>query len=451
MKRNFLKILSGFILIAISYNFWSALISDSKKEKIDTIIITIENRLENFPDKRKNIIYSSLESKLQERKTKENTEIVEYIITKIQELQNKIPQNVESLEEVEESKWDLVSLDERLETEETFFESVTPHNSVILRFSRWGNHLTVINEKRQSIANGNSVFVFRNGTSDLSVSDIQSITFQLKAINPDVLIFIDQEWWLVNRYVDFESSASVESIFSEEYTNSRMNIFSASEKTIIRNLFPQNYGYFPSLWRIWVAYDSFVSDASKKNFVEIIAYIRLKTLSSNWINTYWLVADLNLWNPAITNASRSFSKHVNKYKVLIDAFIVASEKTDVSLYLKHFPGHWAWLIDSHQWVLDLTNQQSYISDNIDLFDYFLENKTTHWGLMVAHIIAPDSLIQSFLDTLSKADYVLTDDLAMQGYKKMTGVNPQGWFFSSHKILQNNNLIKVDTQYVESVY
>ena len=88
---------------------------------------------------------------------------------------------------------------------------------------------------------------------------------------------------------------------------------------------------------------------------------------------------------------------------------------------------------------------------MELFEYFLDTKTISWGLMIAHIIIPDTLSDSFSNILAKADYILTDDLAMQWFKQMVWIEPESSFFSSHKAIIWNNVIKVDTQYVESVY
>ena len=423
-----------------------AVISESKQEKLDIILENVERKLEVVSDQRKKEIYWYLKTELDHRKTDTNKETIEYIILKISSFEALVLKKME-IKEAQEA----VLIEEAKPLEEITVPLVNTHNSAILRFIRWGDHSLVINSKKQSIIKGDSVFIFRNWSDDLSIADIQNITSQIHATNPDTLIFIDQEGWLVNRYIDFESTAAVQAMFDETYVISRLNTLNEVEKNILRGLFPQNYGYYPSLWRIWVAYDNFVTETTKKSFVEIIAYIRLKSLQNNWINTYWLVADLNLWNPAITNASRSFSKHVSKYKIFIDAFQKASKETNITLYLKHFPGHGAWLIDSHKWILDLRYKGEYLKTNMELFEYFLDTKTISWGLMIAHIIIPDTLSDSFSNILAKADYILTDDLAMQWFKQMVWIEPESSFFSSHKAIIWNNVIKVDTQYVESVY
>ena len=410
------------VLCCVSYfslNYTNAKINAELQIQIDQKILSIEKKLEKYPNSKKRVLYKYIKRALYKRVTSENREILNYIVL-----------------------W--------FETKLSALQNITSHNSVILRFTRWGNHQTIIDNKAEEIKKNWSVFIFRSWTIDLSLTEIKWITKKIHLINNNSLIFIDQEGWYVNRFVDFESTEQIATYFNEKYVLERMNKLSEVEKKLVKSLFPINYGYFPSLSKLWIQYDKFQDVNSKKTYLEIVAHIRLKILKNNGVNTYWLVADLNYWNPAITSGSRSFSKHIDKYKLLIDAFVTASNETEVILYLKHFPWHWAWTVDSHKWILNLSAHSEYLKENIELFNYFLLAKKNNWWLMVWHIVFNESLKDYFHSIIDKADFILTDDLAMHWYKKMTWNLTPWTVFSSFEISENSSLIKVDTQYVEGV-
>ena len=200
---------------------------------------------------------------------------------------------------------------------------------------------------------------------------------------------------------------------------------------------------FPSLAKIWIHYDTFSTDEDKQAYLNKVASIRLQWLKDHWINTYWLVLDLNRGNPVISNYSRSFSKHVEKYKKLVDAFSIASKETWVKLYFKHFPWHWEWNIDSHVWILNLIWKETYIQENIELFDYALTKNPTAW-LMIWHMYIPNSKKQYFIDTVNKSNFLLTDDLWMQWYKQAKWKLKESLFFTTDQIINYDNLITVDS-------
>ena len=185
--------------------------------------------------------------------------------------------------------------------------------------------------------------------------------------------------------------------------------------------------------------------------MEIIAFIRLQILKEAWINTYWIVLDLNRWNPVISWNKRSFSKHLWKYKILVDAFLKAWKNTEILLYAKHFPWHWTWKIDSHKWILNLKNESKYLKENLELFDYFLNNswKLKVW-LMVWHIYISSDLQILFENIIKKADFILTDDLAMLWYKKAKWKKIKGLFFSTDSIINNKKIIIVDTLNISKI-
>lgn len=85
------------------------------------------------------------------------------------------------------------SLEKRLQVLLETHSSITSHKSLILRFTPDGNHSEYIQSLRESIAQTQSVFVFRTGKQNLSLKEMSAITQDLKTINPELLIFIDQE------------------------------------------------------------------------------------------------------------------------------------------------------------------------------------------------------------------------------------------------------------------
>ncbi len=308
---------------------------------------------------------------------------------------------------------------------------IKQHTTLILKFTRNWNHDLVINKYKKNIIENWSVFLFKKSW-DLTQIDIKSITNKITTLNKDILIFIDQEWWWINRYVDYSSKDDVEKLFTSSDIDKK-----------IRTIFPYNSGYYPSMEKVWKHYDTFTTDEEKIYFLNKVALIRLQWLKNKWINTYWLVLDLNRWNPVISNYSRSFSKHKDKYKKLVDAFTVASQKTWVRLYFKHFPGHWEGNIDSHLWILNLTWFDNYIQENIELFEYALDKNSNSW-LMIWHMYIPNSKKDYFISTVNKANYLLTDDLWMQGYKQAKWKTKTWLFFTTDQITNYQNLITVDS-------
>ena len=140
-----------------------------------------------------------------------------------------------------------------------------------------------------------------------------------------------------------------------------------------------------------------------------------------------------------------------KYKELVDSFIKAWKSTEIILYAKHFPGHWDWKIDSHKWILNLWKKSEYLKENLELFNYFLENSwELQTGVMVAHIYLSSDLKQKFNNIIKKADFILTDDLAMMWYKEASWNKINNLFFSTDEIINNNKIIIVDTVNISKI-
>ena len=195
---------------------------------------------------------------------------------------------------------------------------------------------------------------------------------------------------------------------------------------------------------IWNSYKN-ISDQNKKEFLEIISYIQLKNLQNHGINTHGIIGDLDLWNPVISGLSRSFSQEILDYFKLIDAYTVASKEVGIILYLKHFPGHGSWEIDSHKWILDYSHNTSYVKKNLIVFEYFLSKETnlTRW-IMVGHMFLNKNISESFHKILEKSDFVITDDLAMNGYRSVKSIS-ENKIFTTKELENYNNVIKVHTQ------
>lgn len=346
-----------------------------------------------------------------------------------------------------EQKYDSIKINKT-----NFYKSKT----LILKFTNniVSNNL-IIEKNKKNIENNISVFIFRSSI-DLQNSIIKNISKKIKTINPKILLFIDQEWGLINRYIDFETKKDIDNFFiknNNKYSFLQNNLDKLNEKQIkiIRNIFPKRYGYFPSLETIWKTYDKFKNKENAKRFLEIIAFIRLQSLKESWINTYWLVMDLNRWNPVISWNKRSFSKHLWKYKILVDSFLKAGKNTEILLYGKHFPWHWYWKIDSHKWILNLKNKTQYLKENLELFNYFLNNswELETW-LMVWHIYLSSEFQSLFNNIIKKSDFIITDDLAMKWYKQAKWKKIKDLFFSTDLIINNDKLIIVDTVKISKI-
>ncbi len=397
--------------------------------------------LSNDKSKLQNYRLSNLFLQLSQKPDTETLYIYDEIIQKLSTWRDKISANA-TRDTLTEIIW---KLELRQQSIVNNRNAISRHKSMILKFWAWAQSTNFLESKRSTLENIESVFIFRTGSVDLPWYQIEAITTKLKEINPDILIFIDQEGWLINRYIEFDTEISFKNYLSTDtYVKNTYNNFSESTKTSLWWVFPNWYKYFPSLTKIWETY-SIIPEVDKQKYLDFVAYLRLKTLSDRGINTYWLVMDLDRWNPVIKNYRRSFSSDVESYKKLWDAFIKASKKTWVSLYLKHFPGHWAGQVDSHKWILDYTNNTKYLEENLELFKYMLDNKwyTKMW-IMVGHMYVPNTLKSQFTDILDITDYILTDDLAMKWYTLATGWSKSGVFFTTDVVFNSEKAILVDS-------
>ncbi len=315
-------------------------------------------------------------------------------------------------------------------------------NSLILKFSNTTNISQYIQNNSQKIKDSNSIFIFRE-SENISSENMKKITWEIKNISADILIFTDQEWGQINRFISFENGFSLEEYTNYLYVYFRYNSLDSQEKESVKKLF-WNSQYFPSMWNIWKFYKN-ISQENKQNFLEIITFIQLKNLQIHGINTHGFIADLDLWNPIISGLNRSFSDNVLDYFSLIDAYIEASKVTGVVLYAKHFPGHGAGKVDSHNDILDYSQNSQYVENNLLVFEYFLENTKLLWKwIMVGHMYLNKNISEKFHNIIDNSDFIITDDLAMEWFKKIKNI-PENKIFSTQEILQKNNLIKVNTQ------
>ncbi len=313
------------------------------------------------------------------------------------------------------------------------------NSNLILRLensSEYNNNL--ISQNSQNIQNTNSVFIFRN-KENIDFGILQNTISKINEINDELYIFIDQEWGLINRYKEF-SVKEPSDYFNNQ--NIKYDSLNNSEKGLLQELFSDVY--FPSMKEINITYKK-ISNNNKQNFLDIVAFIKLQNLKEAWINTHWLVLDLDDWNPVITGLDRSFSNDPWEYKKLIDAFNFASKITWVSIYVKHFPGHWAGDVDTHENILVYDNSfENYLEKNMELFKYFFDNWENTW-VMIGHMFLTNNIRDEFFDILDKSDYILTDDLAMQGFKNYNNYDYDNMFFSTINILNlDKKIFEVDT-------
>ena len=203
-----------------------------------------------------------------------------------------------------------------------------------------------------------------------------------------------------------------------------------------------------SMNEIWQLYDSF-SGEDKDNFLKFITYYRLQSLKNAWINTAWIVLDLDYWNPVISGYDRSFSDNKQDYIKLWKDFVDAAKSLNMSLYFKHFPGHWKWIVDTHKWVLRYSvSDIPYIQSNMGLFNEVIEyanEKNVEVWLMIWHFVLPNKIKDSFINSIKKVDYIITDDVSMKWYLEIVK-NPvdDSEFFSTTEALLTKKWIILNT-------
>ncbi|MDA9129141.1 hypothetical protein N9J72_01545 [Candidatus Gracilibacteria bacterium] len=320
-------------------------------------------------------------------------------------------------------------------------QNFTNHNTLSLSFNN-SNIDQVILQNSEALQNSQSIFVFRDSVN-LSRTSIQKVVDEIQKIQANILIFIDQEGGQINRYQDFDTLYTREDILNDSFMQVRKNKLSEQEYTLFLSLFPNGGVYFPSLYQVGSLYDSF-SKESANIMLEMFAYMRLKSHVDLGINTYGLMTDLSRGNPSITPLGRSFSKHSNKYMLFLDAFAIASRETGVLVYLKHFPGVGLGVVDSHNGVLDLRNNESELQENMKLFEYARQTFGDFpLGVMLGHVIVPNTLESDFTEIAQSFDFMITDDLGMQGYLGATGKTFQDGFFSIDELQNSENLLILD--------
>lgn len=218
----------------------------------------------------------------------------------------------------------------------------------------------------------------RRGRNITGVQQVQSLCRQLRRINPNLLIGIDQEGGKVSR------------------------------------LHPR-YG-FPSVGTpqrsAVIGYDS----------VRSCARITAKMLHDAGINLNFApVADIdvNPECPVIGKLERSFSPSPEHVTDCCHIWIEEQGKMGVASCLKHFPGHGSATGDTHKGLVDVSNTWK----ELELMPYSKLTKEVPM-VMTAHVINrqldPDGLpaslsprITAYLrDTLGFKGVIVTDDLAM---------------------------------------
>lgn len=312
----------------------------------------------------------------------------------------------------------------------------------------------IIEKNSDKIKLSDNIFIFKNNaTWRFSASQMFYTSNKLKLLNKKIRIFIDQEGWLVNRFNDFDDKNTF-----ENYINSNLSlrfkyaILEDNTKNLITNSF-KNRTTFISMNSVWeIFYSINKNNTTERNrFLDFITFFRLYTLYKNWINTHWIVTDLDKSNPVISWLKRSFSDNINDYVNLWKYFVKNARILWMSLYLKHFPGHWRWNIDTHKWILEYSdnkNDKKYIVNNMRVFETIMYNAHKSWveiWIMSAHVLLPDSIKNKYLQILNKADYIMTDDLWMWAYLKLKDKVFENKFFSTNEFIDNKNTIRVYTK------
>ena len=418
----FRKTLIFFILCLFQIAWVSALDTQLLDMRLQQNLEEIAGRLESKNSYRKIYIYTNLKN-YTEQYLSRNTldEDTKYLLAEsIPQIQNRI------------------NILEQTLTYSALFQSKNVFSLVLRELSID----QIIQDNTQAIQNTQSVFLFRD-TQNISRSRMKKAISKIREINENILIFIDQEGWQINRYTDFDIEYTRADLLDDSFIQVRKDKLTEQEYQLFLSLFPTWWVYFPSLFQVWSLYDSFSEDSAIV-MLEMFAYIRLQSHADIWINTYGLVTDLSRGNPSITPLGRSFSKHSSKYELLLDAFALASRETGVLVYLKHFPWVWLWAVDSHNWVLDLRNNTQELKENIELFSYA---RQTFWDfplwVMLWHTILPNPLKQRFTEIAKSFDFMITDDLWMQGYSQATWKTFQNGFFSIDELKNSENLMILD--------
>jgi GH24 family phage-related lysozyme (muramidase) len=326
-------------------------------------------------------------------------------------------------------------------------------DSLILEFKHWqvDSQLKKINEN--NIKNTESVFIFRE-KSNLSWAEMKKISEKLISINPKLKIFVDQEWWKVNRFTDFDTPQEKNKFIEKALNNSWISESNIGAIRIELNKIAWKNNFL-SIAKLWNLYNS-CSNSLKWDFLKAATYLRLDTLKQRWVNTYWLVTDLDSWNTLIWwNWERSFWNDEKSYEAFGKAMIDSADRIKwMSIYLKHFPGHWSkdmyWESDTHTNVFTYWDgQESYLNRNIPLFEKLVNYKPWKVWLMVWHMFIPNKFKSKFQEVIWNASYVLTDDLWMAWYKKGTW-KKQPWKFFTTDLLKWDNITVVDKENTKTV-
>lgn len=307
------------------------------------------------------------------------------------------------------------------------------------------NNLLIDN--RELISSNDNIFIFRKD-DNISLQQMTYTTKKIYELNPHIRIFVDQEWWLVNRYNIFDKTNTLDSYLREDETlKKKYDKLEDRTKNSITSALKWRTTFF-SAKKAWEIYNKLESVSEKKEFLDFISYFQLYSTVKAWINTYWLILDLDYWNPAISWNQRTFTKNKDDMILYWNYFASNAKDLWINLYLKHYPWHWAWKIDTHSWILEYTtNNNEYLQDNIWVFESVIKTWKDFWvnvWLMIGHIVLPLEYKNRFLWNLWEVDFILTDDLWMWAYKITKDKEYNDKFFTTKELLNYWNVIEVST-------
>lgn len=305
-----------------------------------------------------------------------------------------------------------------------------------------------------------AVFIKREGDGLLSKEQMQKMSTRILFYNSTIRIMTDQEWGKVRRYKDFDVNISnpKNKYLQNEWYKKRKNCLTPQISRMVETLFTwKEPEIFPSLKEVWDMYRKLSDPWQKKAYLDYISYLRLLTIKNAGLNTYGFVCDLDRGNPAISGLWRSFSSSANEYLEFATSLLRNAEELGMGIYLKHFPGHGIG-VDTHKQILQFENSEkhsNYLKENMELFVRLLrlwKVLGVEMWLMVGHMIIPKKsvdwkkdFLDWFTDCVSKADYIITDDLFMQWHKSVDSSSfRQDYFYTTELVLnKSKNIMKLN--------
>ena len=210
-----------WIIIILFFSLWHSSYAINEIY-IDSKIQTLENLIE----------WETIEYK---------TNLIQYLISEINTRLSQNP-NIKNRDDILYFKYNLKYMLSNL-WEKTHSNVIVSHSALSLKFIKWENHSSLIQINKEALKKTQSVFIFR-GKEDFSRDEMIQIALEIKNINPQILIFIDQEGWQIHRFVDFPSTEELQSILNTFFVKIRMQSMSTESLSTMNSLFDTKKLYF---------------------------------------------------------------------------------------------------------------------------------------------------------------------------------------------------------------